>query len=77
MLENQLLLAFLQVAPLLRDELDMRFIPKIIIIIIIIIFTTSQNLCKSDSTIDMTWAHVYNVYKFKIIINDFHKYNKI
>jgi flagellar biosynthesis protein FliQ len=33
MLENQLLLAFLQVAPLLRDELDMRFIPKIIIII--------------------------------------------
>jgi flagellar biosynthesis protein FliQ len=37
MLENQLLLAFLQVAPLLRDELDMRFIPKIIIIIIIII----------------------------------------
>jgi flagellar biosynthesis protein FliQ len=35
MLENQLLLAFLQVAPLLRDELDMRFIPKIIIIIII------------------------------------------
>jgi len=37
MLENQLLVAFLQVAPLLRDELDMRFIPKIIIIIIIII----------------------------------------
>jgi len=49
MLENQLLLAFLQVAPLLRDELDMRFIPKIIIIIIIIIIIMCLNIISKYS----------------------------